>query len=189
MPITTPNLTLAITGGLFSAGMLGTSVPQLAAGIASGLTRWLPQVVVLTTDAGSAGAGSGASPFQLPLPVMVGAMLSAYVTMKQLGPMAPLEAVGLANGLVQGFAQGIMKTTHTSVGSGTAIVRLVGPAAFSSLMAGFASVGIKGTNSANKAQAISIALQNVFGAFSPPIPIVGSASPSGASGSGFGKIL
>jgi hypothetical protein len=189
MPITPPGLTATITGGLLSAGMLGIAVPQLAAGIANGVSIWLPTVTVMTVDAGVLGAGVGVLPFVVPLPLVLSSLMTAYAANGQLGVMAPLEASGLANGLVLGFLQGLIVTTHPGVGVGVGVARLLGPPAFPSLMQGFASAGITGQGAVLKANAISMAFDMIFAVYVTPIPIVGSVSPFPAGGAGFGNIL
>jgi hypothetical protein len=189
MPISTPNLTAAVTAGLLSGGMIGMATPKLALGIGGGLARWIPLLVVQTTDAGSLGVGTGAIPFAVPAPLLISNLIIAYAANGQIGPSAPLEATGLGNGLATGFAQGLMKTNHPGVGTGTALARVIGPPAFSSLMQGFAAAGITGQGATLKANAISTALLVCLQAFQVPIPIVGSASPAAGGGVGIGKIL
>lgn len=189
MPITPANLTAAVAGGLASGGMLGPATPMLAAGIANGLCQWIPLLIVQTTDAGSLGAGTGFAPFAVPPPLLISNLVAAYAANGQIGPMAPLEATGLGNGLAAGFAQGLMKTNHPGVGTGTALARVLGPPAFSSLMSGFGSAGITGQGASLKANAISSALLVCLQVFQAPIPIVGSASPAAGAGVGIGKIL
>lgn len=189
MPLTSSGLTLAIAGGLASVGLLGSATPQLAAGIANGLLIWLPQLTVQTVDAGSLGVGAGLLPLTIPLPLLLSNLLIAYAANGQTGPSAPLEATGLANGLSVGLPQGSLVTTHPGVGTGTGVARLTGPLAFPSLMQGFESAGIKGQGASLKATAISTAFVAILDAFQTPIPIVGSASPTSAGGTGFGKIL
>lgn len=189
MPITPPNLTTSIAGGLVSSGLLGVAVPQLALGVATGVHLWLQQAVVQTVDVGTLGAGTGTLPFLVPAPMLIGALLANYPANSHIGPMAPLEATGLGNGLSIGFAQGLILTAHPGVGVGTGVARLVGPPAFPSLVAGFASAGMSGPGAAFKANAISMALVTVFAAFQIPVPIVGPASPTGGSGVGVGKIV
>lgn len=165
------------------------AVPQLAAGIASGICMWVPQLTIVTVDVGTLGVGSGQMPWIVAPPLLIGFMIAGYASGAQLGTMAALEATGLANGLVAGFATGILKTTHAGVGVGTGVARIVGPPAFPSLVAGFSSAGITGLGSVSKAQGISTALQMLLGAYFITIPIVGASSPTGGSGAGTGKIL
>jgi len=189
MPLVPPALTATITTGLISGGMLGTSVPQLASGIGMGLSMWAQQQTVTTVDAGVLGVGVGIAPFIIPPPLMIVNLLAAFASNGLLGPMAPLEATGLANGIALGMAQGVLQTQHPTVGTGAGVGRIVGPPAFSSLMQGFGSVGIKGQGATQKANAISMALMMTLQSLVFPIPIVGSGSPASSGGVGTGKIL
>lgn len=188
MPLTTPALTTTIASALLGSGMLGPAMPKLASGLSQGLTLWVKALKVTTVDAGAVGTGKGLFPFLIPQPLLMGALLVAYAANGQLGLMAPLEAVGLANGITVGLAQGLLNTTHPSVGAGAAIARISGPPAFSSIMQGFASAGITGQGASTKANAISSALSVVLQTLVLPIVIVGGSGPSPASGTGQGSI-
>jgi hypothetical protein len=189
MPLSPPQLTAAITVGLISGGMLGVATPKLAAGLAQGICLWLPQMVVTTIDTGAIGAGVGVAPFAVPPAILIPALIAGYAANGQLGPMAPLEALGLANGLAFGFAQGLMVTVHAGCGSGVGLARLIGPPAFPSLVAGLASVAMVGPGAASKANAISTAFVVVFNLFSAPIPIAGAPGPSPGGGAGIGVVV
>lgn len=189
MPLTTPLLTGTIITGLLSGGLIGPAMPKLASGIAIGISTWVPQLTVNTVDTGSLGVGAGFLPFLIPPPLLIGSLLVAYAANGHLGPMSPLEATGIGNGISLGLLQGIIQTQHPTVGTGTAVGRVSGPPAFSSLMQGFSSVGITGQGASQKANAISIALMVTLQSLVFPIPIVGSGSPSPSGGVGIGKIL
>jgi hypothetical protein len=189
MSLVPPALTATITVGLMSGGMLGTAVPQLASGVGIGLTLWAQQQTVSTIDTGTLGVGVGLGPFVIPPPLLTANLLVAYAANGMLGVMAPLEAVGFGNGIALGLAQGMLQTMHPLVGTGTGIGRINGPPAFSSIMQGFASVGITGQSSAQKANAISMALMMTIQSLVFPVVIVGSASPVASGGVGNGKIM
>jgi hypothetical protein len=189
MPLVAPVLSAAVTVGIFSGGLIGPSVPQLGSGIGQGIALWVKQLKVITVDTGAIGAGKGLGPLVIPQPLLLGSLLMTYATNGQLGVMAPLEALGITNGLIVGFSQGLVSTTHPSVGAGAAVARVIGPPAFSSLMQGFSSAGITGSGAVKKANAISMALTIVLQTLALPIAIAGAAGPSPSSGSGFGSII
>jgi hypothetical protein len=189
MPITFPNMTAAIAAGISSSSFTGISIIQLASGIASGIIMWLPFVQVQSVDSGTAGAGATVLPLVVPPILLQNALLSTYITAGHLGVFAPLEATGLALGLSNGFAQGVIQMTHAGVGSGTGVVKFLGPPAHPYLMQGMASAGMTGPFSTMKAQAISQALLIVLQALTFPVPIIGPPSPSPASGVGIGKVI
>jgi hypothetical protein len=189
MPLVAPALSATITAAIFAGGLIGPAVPKLGSGIGQGIALWVKQLKVTTLDAGAVGVGKGLAPLIIPQPLIMVNLLIAYAENGQLGVMAPLEASGIANGLFTGFAQGVISTTHPSVGSGAAVARIVGPPAFSSLMQGFLSVGITGQGASKKANAISMALNVVIQTLVLPVAIVGAPGPSPSSGSGSGSII
>jgi hypothetical protein len=189
MPITPPGMAAAIATGMASVGFTGLGIPQYSAGVAAGVSLWLPQVQVVSADTGTVGAGSTTVPFVLPPPLLISALLASYPSSGHVGIMTPLEATGLGNGLATGFALGILQLIHPSVGVGTGIAKFVAPPPIPSILAGFASVGMTGMYLPLKAQAISQALLTVFSAYTLPIPIVGPTSPFPSTGVGTGKVL
>jgi len=189
MPLVAPVLSATITGAIFAGGLIGPAVPQLGSGIGQGIALWVQKLKVVTVDAGVVGAGKGLAPLIIPQPLIMTNLLIAYAANGQLGVMAPLEAVAIANGLFIGFSQGVISTTHPSVGAGAAIARITGPPAFSSLMQGFSSAGITGQGASKKANAISLALSLAIQTLVLPVAIVGAGGPSPSSGTGQGSII
>jgi hypothetical protein len=147
------------------------------------------QLAVQTVDTGTLGIGKGTGVFAVPSPALVTALLAAYAVNNHRGPMSPLEAMGIGNGLSTGLVQGLISTAHPSVGVGGGVAKIVGPLAFPSLIQGFSSVGITGQVASLKASAISSALLVVTQALLLPVVIVGSASQFASGGAGFGKII
>lgn len=189
MPIVAPALTVTITTALLGCGMLGIATPKFASGVAMGVSLWVQKLSVKTVDAGLVGVGTGLLPFLFPQPIFLTSLLVSYAVNGQLGPMAPLEATGLATGISLGLLQGMVITNHPSVGAGAAVARVSGPPSYSSLMQGFSSVGITGSGAAKKANAISTALMITLQGLVLPVPIVGGGGPTPSSGSGSGKII
>jgi hypothetical protein len=189
MPLVAPILSATITTGIFAGGLVGPAVPKLGSGLGQGIALWVRKLKVITVDVGAVGVGKGLAPLIVPQPLLMVNLLIAYAANDQLGVMAPLEASGIANGLFVGFAQGVISTTHPSVGAGAAVARITGPTAFSSIMQGFSSAGITGQGASKKANAISIALSIVMQTLVLPVAIVGAGGPSPSSGSGSGSII
>ena len=189
MPIVAPALTVTITTTLLGSGMLGTATPKYASGLAMGISLWVQKLTVKTIDSGLVGVGIGLLPFIFPQPILLAGLLGGYASNGILGPMAPLEAVGLANGISLGLLQGLITTNHPSVGVGAAVARVSGPPAYSSLMQGLSSVGITGSGASKKANAISTALMITLQSLVLPVPIVGAGGLLPSSGSGSGKIV
>ena len=189
MPLSSSGIATSLIAGLRSSAMLGEEVPKLSQGLGNGLFAWANALTVTTIDTGSGGVGVGFIPWLVPSAILIPNLLATYTANGLLGIMAPLEATGLGNGLSLGFAQGALFTNHVGVGSGAGVARVSGPPAFSFIMAGLASVGIKGSGAAQKASAISQALAATLAVFTLPIPIVGSASPSVVAGVGTGRIV
>ena len=190
MPVAPPAIIGAIVPSLFSAAIVGQDVPKYASGVASGLVQWVPLVKVSTTDTGSAGVGSNVPlPVTVVQPVLYANLITGMTSQGLVGPFMPLFCLGLANGLVASFAQMLVKTTHPSVGTGGGVARFNAPPAALSVIRGFTSVGMIGPSAVQKATALGIALDRTFASLVLPVVIVGSASPVGAAGVGFGNIV
>ena len=190
MPVTSPGIFGVLYPNLLSVGLLGSDTPKLARGIANGLTRWVPQIRVSTTDAGSAGSGTN-----IPLsvvvanPILLANLISGMSSQGLLGVFVPPYLVGLTNGLVSAFLQMLIKTTHTGVGTGAGIAKFTAPPARTSMINGFFSAGLRGEYAVRKASAIAQGLDLTFGSLLLPVSIVGSASPYPATGVGSGSVV
>lgn len=190
MPIATPPAIVTLTSALATSGMIGPGMPKFASGVVGGIVRWVPTIQVQSQDVGSGGSGTNVPlPVTVPQPLLLANLTAGMISMGLFGPLAPLLLLGLANGLTAIFAQGLIKTNHVGVGSGTGVASFRAPPAFATMQAGFASAGMVGQAAARKAQAVAIGLDRTFGALFLPLAIVGSASPSAATGRGFGKII
>jgi len=189
MPITGPGSASVLIPNLASTGNIGTGMPQLATGIGTGLSLWTPTIRVATVDVGTAGVGVGSLPLVVPQPALYGFLIESMAATAQLGPLGPLFQLGLANGLVAAFVQGLILTTHPSVGTGSAVARFFAPPASVPMVQGFSMVGMVGSGPVKFATAIGLALSKTFAALTLPMPIVGSASTSGSSGLGSGGII
>ncbi len=190
MPVTTPGIFGAVYPNLVSVGVLGSDGPKLARGIANGLVRWIPQVRVSTTDAGSAGVGSNVPlPLIIPAPLLYPALAAGMAAQGLLGIFVPVYLVGLSNGLSLAFTQMLVKTTHPGVGTGAGVAKFSAPPAASSMRQGFFEAGLKGESFTKKATAVAMGLDIVFASLVLPVIIVGSASPSPGTGVGSGSIM
>lgn len=192
MPLNPPALSSGfIAPNLLSMGNIGTGMPKFAMGCAIGVCQYLTvQAKVTTVDAGTLGVGTSIMPLIVPTPLLQGALFGGFSAMGILGPMAPLLITGLTNGLVTGWlALALLQTNHPGIGTGAGVARIVGPTAVPAMLAGFASMGMVGDGPVKTATAIGIGLDTTFAAFFEPIPIVGSASPAGGAGIGFGTVI
>jgi len=190
MPVTPPGIVGALVPNLLAVALVGTDVPKYASGVAAGLVRWIPSIRVTTTDAGSAGVGSNVPlPLPVPSPLLIPNLTLGMTSMGLIGPFMPVLVTGLANGLSVAFAQMLVKTTHPTVGTGSGVAKFVAPPATPFMVQGFSSVGMVGPSAAQKAGALGIGLDRTFASLVVPVAIVGSASPTGASGVGTGNIV
>jgi hypothetical protein len=175
MPLTPVGIVGLLIPNMIATGMLGSEVPKIAAGIANGLVKWVPSIVVQTTDTGSLGVGSGGPiPLVVPQPVLYANLMAGDAAFSFFGPMSPLFTLGVANGLAATFAQALIKTTHPGVGVGNGIATFRAPPAIPQMIVGFAEATLVGDGPTSLVV---------------PVQIVGSASPSGGSGTGFGQII
>lgn len=190
MPVTTPGITSALYPNLISVGLLGYDTPKLARGIANGVAQWISLVKVNTTDAGSAGTGSNIPlPLTVANPILLANLISGMASQGLSGVFVPPYLLGLTNGLCTAFLQMFIKTTHTGVGTGAGVAKFTAPPARTSMVNGFASAGLKGDSAVRKASAIAQGLDLTFASLVLPVAIVGTASPSAATGVGTGSIV
>jgi len=190
MPITPPGLAAVIAPALIATGHVGPAVFQYASGVAAGVFTYLTVLAkVLTVDTGTIGVGAGVTPLIVPTPLITAGLTQGFAAQGIAGPMAPLTILGLSIGLTEGFLQGIITTTHTTVGVGAGVVRIQGGSAIPAMIAGFSSVGMTGTGAVRKATAIGIALDTTFAAFTTVTPIAGPAGPSPSVGVGQGTVV
>jgi hypothetical protein len=180
-----------LTPNLISTGNIGTGMPKLSLGISIGVCQFLTaQAKVMTVDAGTLGVGTGLIPLIVPNPLLLNSLLSAIASANLMGVMAPKFIAGLAQGLTSGWlALAILRTNHPGIGVGTGVARVVGPTSVPAMIAGFAAVSMVGNGPVRMARAIGTALDMTFASFvQVGVPIVGSASPTGGSGVGFGTV-
>lgn len=180
-----------IAPNLLSVGNIGTGMPKFALGIAVGVCQYLTSLAkVVTVDVGTLGTGIGIMPLIVPNPLLQSSLFSGFSSMQIRGVGAPLLLTGLTNGLVTGWtALALLQTNHPTIGVGTGVAKIVGPSAIPSMIAGFASVSMTGDGPTKMATAIGIGLDITFASFVEPIPIVGTATPTGGAGAGFGMVF
>ncbi len=189
MPLTPVGLAGVLVPALFAAGNIGIAVPQLALGVGTGISLFAQQSSVVSVDVGTLGVGAGAQPLLVPQPLLLGSLLAGFAATGTGGVMAPLLALGLANGLNLGFLQGLLVTVHPGVGLGTGVAKIIPAAAVPSMIAGFAAVGMVGPGAIKTATGIGIALTITFATYVTPIVIAGPPSIAPGAGPGFGKIV
>lgn len=192
MPLNSPALTAGfLAPNLASVSHIGAGMPQFAQGVSNGVVTYITVALkVITSGAGVAGTGATIIPLIVPPPLLQGALLSSFASMKISGPMSPLTATGLTNGITQGLAAlGLVTATWPNVGVGAGVAKFVGPSAVPLMVAGFASAAMTNTGSIQMATAIGIALDTVFQSFIMPVPIVGSPSIVPSAGVGFGVVV
>lgn len=185
----TPILIQALRG----AKVDGLEMPRLARGIASGVSLWLQGVQVSTTDAGTAGVGAGFGTLALLSFPLLNVNLSVGFGSSGLqGDFAPTLARGIASGLSRSLAsQAILNTTHPTVGSGTAIVRLYAPSiplGVQAISQGMLGAGLTGDTIPKLASALEIGLRVSVHSLVLPLVIVGPVSPVASTGIGFGSV-
>jgi len=192
VPLNPPALAAAfLAPNLLSTGNIGMGMPKFAMGVAVGVCQYLTvQAKVVTVDAGVLGVGTSIMPLLVLPPLLQGGLYAGFSSMGILGPMAPLLITGLTNGLITGWtALALLQTNHPGIGVGAGVARIVGPTAVPAMIAGFASMGMLGDGPIKTATAIGIGLDITFAGFFEPVPIVGTGSPVGGAGVGFGSVI
>lgn len=189
MPATPTGIAGLVSSNIASAGMAGLDAPKIASGIGIGVSTWVASIVVQTVDVGTAGAGSG-GPIPVAIPgTLLGNMQTGFASAGLAGQSASALAAGIAAGLTQAFLQALVMTTHVGVGSGAAVAKFIASSAVGPVAAGLSSAGVVGQFASQLATAVGTALDLTFASLVIPVPIVGTASPTAASGSGVGKII
>lgn len=190
MPVAVPGIMGVMIPNLISVAMIGTGVPQYCRGVALGLVKWVPTIQVNTLDTGTLGVGKNIpTPIIAPNPLVYSGVLAGMTANGLLGPLSPVFALGLSNGLVLSFAQMLINTIHPSVGVGAGVARFSAPPATPFMIAGFTEAGMKGLATVKKARAVAMAVDITFASLVLPVAIVGPPSPSPGAGAGTGKIL
>jgi len=190
MPLTPFNVAGILTQQLVVTGNIGVSVPQLALGVANGLCLWTSgTLLVATVDTGTLGAGVGAFPCVIPPPLLFAGLTLGFASAGLVGISVPSLLAGLTSGLALAFPTGVITTVHPAVSTGVATVTFPGPSSVPSMLTGFASAGMVGSNNAQLATGIGLGLDFSFASFTIPIPIVGPTTPSAGGGVGYGKIV
>ncbi len=188
MPITPAAIPLMLNSLLFN-GCIGMKTPQLAAGVVLGVCKWSAAVQVLAPSTGTLGVGIGVAPLVLPPPVFVGPLYQGFSAMSILGPLSPLLITGLSQGLSLLFAQGIVQTTHATVGVGVGVARFTPPPGPPMLLLGMTEAGMVGGGPTKFAGALAIALTTIFSALTMPIVVAGTPNILPGAGPGIGKII
>ncbi len=189
MPLTPVGLAGVLVPALVSSAQLGIAIPQFALGVGTGVTIFTQSTVVTSVDTGTLGAGVTTIPLLVPQPLLLANLLAGFAATATVGVMAPLMAVGLANGLALGFLQGLVVMTHPGVGAGAGVAKFIGVGAVPAMIAGFTAAGMVGVGAVKMATAIGIALTLTFATYVLPVPIVGAPSILPGAGVGVGKIV
>jgi hypothetical protein len=192
MPLNPPSLATGfIAPNLLAVGEIGIGVPKFALGVAIGVCQYFGIYAKVTTvDTGTLGVGTSIIPLIVPNPLLQSSLFSGFSSMGILGPLAPLMITGLTNGLVTGWvALALIQTNHPLIGTGAGVAKIVAPTAVPAMIAGLAAVGMVGGGSIKMATAIGMALDITFASFVQPVPIVGTATPTGGAGVGFGSVI
>jgi len=189
MPITSAGATAVILESLITNGMIGTGTPTVANAIGIGVSTWIQALPVTTIDTGAIGVGEGIAPLIVPTPLLLAAFFESFAGEGILGVSAPLFINGLSQGLTLTFIQGLILTTHPTVGTGAAICSFSPLSAIPFLIAAFSGNGLTNLGAIKMSTAIGIGLSTVFSSLILPSPIVGPAGPAPSAGSGFGNIV
>lgn len=190
MPVTTAQAISTLVPALAGTSMVGFGVPKFVRGLGIGLSTWTPTIIINSTDVGTAGSGKGAPvPITIPQPLLYGNLFTGMSGQGLIGVMRPAFLLGLSQGLVVLYAQCVTSTAHVGVAVGAGVATFRPPPALPFIQAGFAAVGMVGEGGIKMARALSQGLERTFRSLALAQPIVGPASPTGASGRGIGKIL
>lgn len=192
MPLNPPVLSAGFVAPcMVATGNLGIGLPKLALGVSIGVCQYLALAKVSTVDVGTLGAGTSLFPLIVPFPLLQSNLLASFAASNLIGVMAPSFLSGMATGLTTGLISlALMQTNHPTVGVGAGVARIVGPTSVPSMVSGFAAAGMTGSGPTTVASAIGRGLDMTFASFfQVGVPIVGTPSPIGSSGVGFGTVI
>ena len=192
MPMDVGTLLPIFTSALASHAMIGTSVPQLAQGLADGLSMYaLSGIQVLSVDVGTVGAGTGTGAgIILAQPILGQALASTFSSHGMVGTFSPIITDAIAMGVSLGLLGAIINTVNAGVGVGAGTVQLlptpgVGTAMFS---AAFLSAGIVGVFGPIMADAVAMGIDLALPSAVGVIVIAGPPAPAPGAGAGTGKL-
>lgn len=181
---------------LQNSGLIGPQAPQLATGLAVGITTYIltfPTPVIASVDAGAPGAGAGAgvlNPASCPPPALQGLLEANLRGLGLLGPSITQLTFGLSVATCTYLASGATVTAHAAVGVGTGVGKFVGLEPVGMAAAITAATGFAGVQWPQMVSGISIGMCTFL--LANPIfniAIAGAAGPGAATGVGTGKIL
>lgn len=188
MPLAPPTVAGVIIPSLVANAQLGIAVPQLALGVATGMSILAKSSTVVSADVGTFAPGVTAIPFVVPPPLLLASFLTTFPAAGVAGVMMPLLANGLATGMSLGFLQGIVTMAHAIVGAGVA--KFIPAGAVPAFLSGFAAAGLTGVSAVQLATAIGLSLIKAFGPYLFPVPCLGVPSiVPGAAPSIIGVVL
>lgn len=188
MPIT-PAAAPILAVNLIATANLGIKIPDFSLGVTNGVSKWVKQLVVIAPSAGTLGAGQGITPLVVPPPVLNTAFLATFPANGVFGIMTPLFILGLSNGLSAVFAQGLVKTTHATVGAGSGVANFKGGSAVPFIVQGLAEVGQQGDGPTKIARAIGQGLDIVFRSLAVPLVVAGPPNIVPGGGPGIGVVI
>jgi hypothetical protein len=190
MPLDPGTITGLMNANMASNGLLGPSVPQLAAGVANGLSQYAASgLTAISVDTGTVGSGVGFGVgIIIPPAVFQGTLQAAFAGALIVGPTAPLLVNAIAMGFSQALATAIINTTNVGVGAGAGVVTIAPSSGAPFFVAAFTASGMVGPGAVNMATAVGIGFDMAIPAAKGVIAIAGPAGPAPSAGAGTGKI-
>lgn len=179
-----------------NTGWNGSQFPQMANGIAIGLTTYLtsnPSNIIVSEDSGAPGVGVGSGLLLAPTasPSTLVGLLDGNLQGHGInGPQISQLSSGLAIATCAYLATAQTVTAHSTVGAGTGLGSFVGiePVGLGSAIT--SATGFNGPQWAQIVSSISMALVTFLTTnVKFTIAISGPAGPGAATGVGFGRVL
>jgi hypothetical protein len=191
MPMDPVTLTQIVLGSLVSNGIIGTSAPQLASGLANGLSIYAQTgITVQSVDTGTLGAGIGTGTGIIVSPAITASMIAAFTANGIIGSIAIPLANAVAISFTQAFATALINTVSAGVGVGSGLVVLVPNPGVSSgiFFAGLTSAGLMGISKIQLATAVAAGLDQILPSCTGVVVIAGPPSISPGASVGVGKL-
>lgn len=193
MPLDPVSLTPIFLGALASHAEIGIGTPQLALGLATGLSMYAQTgIIVLSIDVGLVGAGVGiGASVIIPPTLLMSTLIPLMASSLIVGPFSPVTASAIAIGMSMAMLTAGIITVNAGVGIGAGKVQLLPNPAVSipTFVSAFASVGMVGIMSPALATAVAVALDMCLPVAIAVVGIVGGAGPLPSGGAGLGKLI
>lgn len=191
--MTPATITPIMLGVLPTGGIIGPSLPQLATGLANGLSIYAQTgIIVQSVDTGTlgAGVGNGIGIIAPPQPLIT-SMIASFIANGIIGVSSVPMATAIATGFAQSFILAQIQTVSAGVGVGAGVAMLIPNPGMSTgvFFAGLSAAGLVGISVMQLASAVAAGLDQVLPTCTGVVAIAGPPNIIPGAGIGTGKLI